>query len=150
MKIIDRLKIRLGELEVCEQFARAAHIGQKRRDGVTAYIEHPEAVAAGLYAAGEAYEICAVAWLHDVLEDTEATREVMAEAGIPESIIHVVGVLTKRPGQDYQAYLTDVKANTIARRVKIADMLHNLSDQPTDKQIVKYCKGLLFLMEDAP
>jgi len=40
-----------------------------------------------------------------------------------------------------------VKCNELARKVKIADMLSNLADNPTDKQIKKYAKGLLFLVD---
>jgi len=39
-----------------------------------------------------------------------------------------------------------VKENEIARKVKVADMLHNLSDEPTKKQILKYAQGLVALL----
>ena len=42
----------------------------------------------------------------------------------------------------------DIKQNKLAKSVKIADMLDNISDKPTEKQILKYAKGLAFLLED--
>ena len=38
--------------------------------------------------------------------------------------------------------------NELARVVKIADMIDNLADKPSKKQIIKYATGLLALVED--
>lgn len=56
------------------RFAAEAHGAQTRKDGVTPYIVHPGrvAMAATLHHAGTP-ELVAAAWLHDTLEDTEAT-----------------------------------------------------------------------------
>lgn len=129
-------------VERAEALARSAHAGQFRRDGRTPYIVHPQAVA--LRVAGDPLAQ-ASAWLHDVLEDTAVTEEAMRAQRIPEEVIACVRQLTKPDGADYEAYLLEVKANRLARKVKIADMLSNLADAPTDKQIVKYAKGLLIL-----
>lgn len=126
------------------QFAYRAHNGQTRRDRFTPYISHPQNVAERLR--GESDEVIMTAWLHDVLEDTKETPDSMRAAGIPESVIEAVQVLTKVPGEDYSVYLTRVKAHPVARKVKIADMLSNLSDSPTDKQILKYAHGLIALL----
>ena len=123
--------------------AVAAHKGQFRRDGVTPYIEHPKAVAEKL--ASESDAVRAAAWLHDVLEDTPVTTDGLRDAGISSEVIEAVELLTKREGVGYTHYLARVRGNEIARKVKIADMLHNLSDGPTERQIVKYAKGLLYL-----
>jgi len=123
--------------------AELAHSGQFRRDGTTPYIDHPRAVAAR--AAGDP-TIEAVAWLHDVLEDTSVTEGTMRDRGIPDDVIACVRLLTHDDRVEYEEYLAGIKANPIAKRVKIADMLTNLGDRPTDKQILKYSKGLLFLL----
>ena len=123
--------------------ARRAHEGQFRRDGVRPYILHPEAVA-GRVAGDPIAE--AAAWLHDVIEDTSLRAEDLRKGGIPEEVIEVVLLLTNRNDLGYERYLATIAAHPVARRVKIADMLTNLSDQPTDRQIVKYAKGLLVLM----
>lgn len=128
------------------QFAYNAHNGQTRRDHFTPYISHPQNVAERLR--GESDEIIMTAWLHDVLEDTKETPDSMRAAGIPEPVIEAVQVLTKTEGEDYSVYLARVKAHPIARKVKIADMLSNLGDSPTDKQIIKYAYGLILLVDE--
>lgn len=133
----------MDTLTIAKQIASRAHSGQHRRDGYTPYINHPAAVAAKL--AGESKVVIATAWLHDVLEDTTETPESLRAAGIPDSVIHAVEVLTKTDGVSYAEYLSGVRKNWIARKVKVADMLHNLSDAPTERQIIKYAKGLLAL-----
>jgi len=129
-----------------KQIASRAHSGQYRKDGYTPYVNHPAAVAQRL--GREDDEVVAVAWLHDVLEDTAETSETLRAAGIPNSVIHAVEVLTRADGVSYKEYLLGVRQNWIARKVKVADILHNLSDTPTERQIIKYAKGLLVLMEN--
>ena len=85
--------------------------------------------------------------LHDVLEDTKTTAHDLLNAGIDEDVVVAVQILTKHPSRSYDEYLKLVKLNDLARHVKIADMLSNLSDSPTIKQIRKYATGLLFLIE---
>jgi len=123
--------------------ASVAHEGQFRRDEVTPYIEHPRAVAKRV----KTPEQKAVAWLHDVLEDTPATRETLVEQGFPADVIEAVEAMTHRTGEPYQDYLERVRANSLARKVKTADMLANLADTPTRRQIIRYAKGLIFLNE---
>ncbi|MFO1446665.1 MAG: hypothetical protein U1F61_00700 [Opitutaceae bacterium] len=125
------------------QTAAEAHAGQFRRDGVTPYLKHPEAVVARVRGDASAE---AVAWLHDVLEDTPLTVEDLRRRGIPDEVVGAVSLLTKGEGCDYGAYLARVRDHPLARKVKIADMLANLSDHPTERQIVKYAQGLLVLM----
>lgn len=130
---------------LAEQIARRAHAGQFRRDGVTPYITHPEAIVKKLSA--ETDEVRAAAWLHDVLEDTGLTAANLLDSGISPRVIEAVVRLTKSAGQSYERYLEGVKGNEIARPVKVADMLHNLGDSPTLEQIIKYERGLLVLLD---
>ena len=127
-----------------ERIARKAHNGQTRRDWVTPYIQHPWAVQEKLRHEGP--DVQATAWLHDVIEDTDVTAEDLIREGIPQKVVDAVLVLTKPRGQTYEQYLDDVRDNKIARKVKVADMLHNLSDSPTRKQILKYAHGLQWLL----
>lgn len=123
--------------------ARTAHAGQFRRDGITPYITHPEAVAKSLD--GEHPDVIAAAWLHDVLEDTEVTISGLKHAGIAAHVIESVGLLTRWDGQSYEDYLHWIAQDEIARKVKIADIRHNLSDAPTAKQRAKYATALRIL-----
>ena len=100
--------------------AKKAHKGQYDKAGVD-YIEHPLFVASLV----DTQEEKAVALLHDVLEDSPITAQELLSAGLPEAVVSAVQILTKKKGQDYQMYLELVKSNSIARRVKLADLKHN-------------------------
>ena len=65
---------------------------------------------------------------------------------MPDSVISAVELLRKTDGVSYNEYLLGIRSNWIAKKVKVADMLHNLSDQPTEKQILKYARGLIVLL----
>lgn len=100
--------------------AKMAHFGQVDRAGVD-YIKHPEAVASFV----KTDEEKAVAYLHDVIEDTSLTLLDLKKEGFSKNIIEAVDILTKKKGQDYQSYLNLVKTNELARVVKLADLRHN-------------------------
>ena len=127
--------------------AKKAHKGQYDKAGVD-YIEHPLFLASLV----DTQEEKAVALLHDVLEDSPYTAEELILAGLPETIVSAVQILTKEKGQDYQQYLELVKSSPIARRVKLADLKHN-SDLSrlatvTEKdleQLEKYKKAIDYL-----
>lgn len=134
-------------IESAYSLARTAHLGQTRRDGITPYITHPIDVTQRVKRRGGGSFAQAVAYLHDVLEDTKTTAHDLINAGIDEHVVVAVQIITKHPSRSYDEYLLIVKQNHLAREVKIADMLSNLSDAPTDKQIKKYAKGLAFLVD---
>ena len=127
--------------------ARQAHEGQLDKAGVD-YIKHPIYVASQV----ETEEEKAVALLHDVLEDSSVTAEELLIAGLPETVVTTVQVLTKQTGQDYQTYLQAVKSNPLACRVKLADLKHN-SDlsrltsitEKDRERLKKYKKAIDFL-----
>lgn len=136
-----------GELhsQWCHAIGQAAHFGQTRRDGVTPYFSHCEDVASRL----NEYDYAgrSVAYLHDSIEDTCVTRESLISKGVSKTIVDAVVALTKVKGESYDRYLMNVYNNPLARKVKIADMLSNLSDTPSERQVKKYAKGLQFLIK---
>lgn len=134
-----------GLVELARAIATEAHQGQSRRDGVTPYIEHAAAVASR---APKSEESKAAAWLHDVLEDTDVSRQDLIAKGVPESVVAAVEALTKQEGLSYEANVERVGANELAKGVKVADMLSDLADNPTEHQIRKYARGLLLLLGD--
>lgn len=97
-----------------------AHKDQIDKGGAP-YIFHPITVA--LNCSGENEKI--VALLHDVVEDAHFTLKELAYCGFSEEIVEAVDAITKRKGEEYNDYLIRVKANPIARKVKIADLVHN-------------------------
>lgn len=68
-----------------------------------------------------------VALLHDILEDTHIDSAYL-EREFPDEIIEAVKVLTRKHGIDYMSYIEEVSKNPIARKVKLADLEHNLDD----------------------
>ncbi|HHD9331822.1 TPA: GTP pyrophosphokinase, partial [Streptococcus pneumoniae] len=129
------------------EVAKKAHFGQIDRAGID-YIKHPETVASFVATDEEK----AVAYLHDVIEDTSLTLLDLKKEGFSKNIIEAVDILTKKKGQDYQSYLNLVKKNELARVVKLADLRHNsdLTRLPliTEKDLErnkKYSSAIRFL-----
>lgn len=100
--------------------AKKAHLGQKDKGG-NDYIEHPKAVASMMDTDIEK----AVAYLHDVVEDTKISFDDLKECGFPNQIIEAVKALTKQKNESYDVYIDRVIRNPIAKKVKLADMKHN-------------------------
>ena len=106
--------------------ATAAHEGQMDKAGAP-YIGHPGRVAGHVprHAAAEDLEAAqAVAWLHDVVEDTPVTLDDLARQ-FPADVVAAVDAMTKRADEDRDAYYRRVRANRIARAVKLADLDDN-------------------------
>lgn len=116
------------------------HDGQTRRGGAP-YINHLMFVAE--HVNPEDDDARAIAWLHDILEDTECTCGDLLEAGIKLDNIQAVGFLTRTTHQSYMEYIQNIPVNL--RVIKIADMVSNLTDDPTPHQIQKYIKALKHL-----
>jgi (p)ppGpp synthase/HD superfamily hydrolase len=129
-------------LELAERIATRAHEGQFRRGGQVPYITHPRAVTEQV---GDDPELKIVAWLHDVLENSNETADSLIKAGIPEHLVEAVVLLTHDKKVPYEEYMNRIASSRIATTVKIADMVSNLTDKPTTEQIRKYSKGLLIL-----
>lgn len=66
-----------------------------------------------------------VTYLHDVLEDTELTLEMLREWGFSEEVVEAVDCLTKKADDAYNYYIEKIKRNHLARVVKIADLEYN-------------------------
>ena len=129
------------QLVKAEAVARQAHKGITRRDKITPYIKHVEAVVAKL----QTTEQKIVGWLHDVIEDTSTTAQDLLDMGFDKNLIDAVVLVTKEEGYDYNEYMQRIKANPLAKAVKIADMRANLADTPSKNQIKRYSDGILYL-----
>lgn len=105
-----------------EQFAKQVHQNQLDKAGQP-YINHLKFVAD--LVANENDEVIATAWLHDSVEDTNTSLSEIATL-FGQAVANSVNALTKRQGEPYQDYLLRVKSNEIARKVKIADLTHNM------------------------
>lgn len=109
-----------SQSEIAKSIAIKAHQGQTDKAGV-AYIEHPAFVASHV----EGDKAKAVAWLHDVVEDTPITFDDLINAGIDDETISALKLLTHADGVDYFEYIKRIKSNRLATSVKLADLAHN-------------------------
>lgn len=111
-------------------FATAKHDGQFDRGGLP-YVLHPLKVMHYLKTDDE--ELMCIAVLHDVIEDCYPVmdRHVgysdLREIGMSERVVAGVKALSKIPGVDYWTYIEDIiRHNPDARKVKMADLRHNM------------------------
>ena len=131
-------------VSLAKEIAKKAHAGQKDKAGKD-YITHPETVASLV----DTKELKAIAWLHDVLEDSNMTEEDLLAAGIPAGIVEIVKILTHKKGETYREYIEHIAQNRKATLVKIADLTHN-SDlsripEPTMEDVLRREKYLRYL-----
>lgn len=107
-------------IEKALETAMRAHKDQKDLGGHP-YILHPLTVMLSMDSVDEK---CA-AILHDVVEDSSITIEELRTLGFSRETVYAVDLLTKQ-GLPYAAYIEAIAANPIARKVKIADIRHNM------------------------
>lgn len=72
---------------------------------------------------GDIYMIVAV--LHDIVEDTDISLEMLMEMGYSMTIVDAVDALTKSSDVSYATYIKGVKKNKIACAIKLRDLEHN-------------------------
>ncbi len=127
------------EIEAARALCISAHAGQFRRDGVTPYHTHPMAVADAV-----PDELKPAALLHDVIEDCNVAKWQLFDHFRDETII-AVDLLTRPKEMPYSLYIKAMLHNHDAVRIKIADMEHNLSCQPSENSKQKIAKWLPIL-----
>ena len=139
-----------------KMFATAAHaaIGQKRKYSGDDYIVHPQRVAAIVEKHGGTDEMIAAAWLHDTVEDTDVTPDLITKmfgdnvADIVEGLTDVSlpsdGNRAKRKSIDR---MHSARASTEAQFVKCADIIDNSWDiAENDLSFAKVYKSEVFLL----
>jgi len=116
------------------------------------YFWHPLRVANQL----KGWRLQIVGILHDIIEDTDETLDSLRSQGIDdEEVLDAIYAITKRDDMSYMEYLEAVKANPIARLVKLRDIddnssverLSHLSKNVAVKMITKYHKAMRFLRD---
>lgn len=105
-------------------FAAAMHYGQRDKGGMP-YICHPLRVMQAVAKYGP--EVMAAAVLHDVVEDCENAHLADIRVVWGQRIADAVDALTKRDGEAYDVYLRRVAVNSIAVKVKLADLDDNMN-----------------------
>lgn len=109
------------------------HRGQVRKYTAEPYVDHPAEVVALVRSVPHTDEMIAAAWLHDVVEDTEATLEDIADIFHDLSIMELVQQLTdkSKPEDGNRATRKTIDANhyakacAAAKTIKLADVISN-------------------------
>ena len=133
------------------RFMEMAHRGQVDRGGVP-YAFHPYTVAEW---AGHTESETLVALLHDITEDTEYTLDQLRDTvGLTEAECRSLKLLAREKGTPYMDYIRALKGDPVARKVKIADLRHNMNierlENPTERdmgRIRKYGRALSELLK---
>ncbi len=133
-------------IERMERVARKWHEGQLRKDGKTPYIEHPKAVAELVAKWGFEPEcdgwVVAVAWGHDLIEETppdkreEVEEDILASVsgllGEREKVMDAIRLLSRDKTvfpvkADYIRHVAETASQPVLA-VKIADRICNTRD----------------------
>lgn len=132
----ENLEGKLGELEIitfhkmflkiildrAKAIATSAHEGQVDKAGKP-YIEHPIRVMN----MGKTVDEKIVGVLHDVVEDSEWTFEMLEKEGMPKEVVDALKCVTKlSEDEDYDHFIARVKTNPLAVKVKLNDLKDNM------------------------
>ena len=124
-----------------------AHKDQIDKSGMP-YVFHPFHLAEQM----QDEETTIVALLHDLIEDTDYTIEDLREMGFGERVLAAIALMTHAPEVPYMDYVAQIKTNSIARAVKLADLRHNsdttrldVVDEKALQRVEKYAKAIEFL-----
>ena len=120
-----------------------AHKDQVDKSGMP-YVYHPFHLAEQM---DDEYSTCA-ALLHDVVEDTDTTLDDLAKI-FPKEVIDAIILMTHDDSVPYLDYVKEIKNNSIATKVKLADLKHNSDLTRLDKvdykaleRVEKYKKAI--------
>ena len=88
------------------EFAEECHRGQVDKSGVM-YVLHPLRVMRQMDSDTERI----VGVLHDVVEDTPVTLQILKEKGYSEEIVEAIDCLTKREEESYENFIERFNQN---------------------------------------
>ena len=117
--------------------AKLAHQGQKY--GTRPYFDHVADVARRVSMDPRMnLDHIVVAWLHDVLEDTDVVLAELEMSGLTSAQGDALASITKVAHEPYASYLDRLVRNPIACLVKFHDIESNLAASPPTHLVAKY------------
>lgn len=126
-------------LEKAIAIAVEAHRGQIDKAGKS-YILHPLRVMLR----GKNDNEMIVGILHDTIEDTPVTIEMLRLEGFSAEVLNALSCITKEQGEDYGHFIDRVLKNPLATQVKLYDMEDNMNRDrlpfPTAKDEARFAK----------
>lgn len=132
------------QVKLASIIAEEAHKGTFRKFGADKdlpYIVHPNRVAESL----DDPILKAAGYLHDVVEDTSITFQVLKDRGVSDEVVEVLRYVTKREGENYKDFIMRITGNLRAMKLKVADLKDNLSSCPEGQMKDKYRLALWIL-----
>jgi (p)ppGpp synthase/HD superfamily hydrolase len=138
----------MSTLQKAEEIAFKAHLGVTDKFG-SPYINHVTRVKE----MGTTDEEKIVGVLHDVVEDTPWTFELLEKEGFSNTVIEALKCVTKHSEEEnYEDFTLRVSKNPLAVRVKINDLTDNMDIKRiptlTEKdltRLMKYHKAYVYL-----
>lgn len=126
-----------------------AHRDQVDKSGLP-YVFHPFHLAEQM----PDEDTTVTALLHDVIEDTDYTLQDLQDMGFSPAVLEALALLTHEDTAPYFDYVAALKANLIARTVKLADLRHNsdltrldVIDDSARRRAEKYQAAIALLLE---
>lgn len=133
-------------LDKAIQIAVNSHSGQTSDNGEP-YILHPMRMMLQF----DIEEERIVAILHDTIEKTHVDYGFLKDAGFCEEVLFAVDSLTRKPDENYDNYIQRVSKNKLATKIKVIDLLDNISSLRRESKkmnasnYLKYQKALEYL-----
>jgi len=109
-------------IEKSLEIALRAYGGKQDKAG-KAYVLHPLRMMLKM----DTEEEMSVALLHDVIEDSDITSDDLLQAGIPSTVVDAVVILSKKDNESYDAFIDRVLGNSLAAKIKTADIEDNIN-----------------------
>ena len=139
----------MSNLEKAISIAVENHKGQVDKAGAP-YILHPLRLMFQM----ETEKEMIVAVLHDVVEDTEVTLELLKQDGFDIEVLNAIDSVTERGGESYDDFIIRAGSHPIGIKVKMADLKDNLDitriANPNKKdfeRLAKYDRAIKTLKE---
>lgn len=137
-------------LELAYEIAETAHKKQTDKSGAP-YFGHVERVSN----MGQTLDEKVVGMLHDLIEDTDWTFELLAAKGFAPQIIQALRLVTKlSEDEPYDDFIERIATNPLAIAVKLNDLRDNMDitrlEEFTDKDVKrtrKYLKAYHYLIK---
>ena len=138
------------DFRVCFKIGSKAHKGQLY-NGKPYFRTHVIPIA-HYFAKRHQWDEACLALLHDVVEDhgDVYTYDRLCLMGVPSHILKALRCITKREDETYADFIDRTISNDIAWRVKIRDVLQNLSHDPSRYRVRKYSRALMQLTTNCP
>jgi (p)ppGpp synthase/HD superfamily hydrolase len=126
--------------------AAGAFRNGRRPDTNELFLTHALEVAQALGPEATEPEL-STAVLHDVLEDTDWTKDDLASSGCAGVVLEAVDTLTRRQEEDHDEFVARICATSgavgaTAQRVKLADIEVNLANAESHEEIERLERSL--------